>query len=91
MPPESRKLLEDMRQAAVKIAHFTRGKTIDQYRSNDQLQWSVERGFEIIGEALSQLRRIDATTAHRITDWQAIIAFRNVLNHGYSAINSNKT
>jgi uncharacterized protein with HEPN domain len=91
MLPESRKLLEDMRQATEKIARFTAGKTIDQYRDDDQLRWSVERGFEIVGEALSQLRKIDPALAGTITDWQAIVGFRNVLIHGYSAIDHTKT
>ena len=80
-----------MRLAAEKIARFTAGKSIDQYRDDDQLRWSVERGFEIVGEALAQLRKIDPTLAERITDWQAIIGFRNVLIHGYSAIDHKKT
>lgn len=91
MRPEIRKLLEDMRQAATKIDRFTRDQTIDQYRDDEQLRWSVERGFEIVGEALSQLRQIDPDTACRITDWRAIIGFRNILIHGYSAVNSDKT
>jgi uncharacterized protein with HEPN domain len=51
----------------------------------------VERCFEIVGEALSQLRKIDPATAQRITDWQAIIGFRNVLIHGYVQVDDAKT
>jgi|ERR1700728_2787805 uncharacterized protein with HEPN domain len=91
MPPEIVKLLRDMHDAATKIARFTHGKTYDQYASDEQLQWSVERGFEIVGEALSQLRKINPTIAERITDWKAIIGFRNVLIHGYSAVDYRKT
>jgi uncharacterized protein with HEPN domain len=91
MPPDSRKLLEDMRQAAEKILRFAGGRSAEQYSSDEQLQWSVERGFEIVGEALTQLNKIDPATAQRITDWRAIIGFRNVLIHGYSAIDNNKT
>ena len=91
MQPESRKLLEDMREAAEKITRFAGGKTIDQYRDDEQLRWSVERGFEIVGEALSQLRKINPVMAERITGWQAIIGFRNVLIHGCSAIDHKKT
>jgi uncharacterized protein with HEPN domain len=91
MRPESLKLLRDMSDAAMKIARFTAGKTIDQYEDDEQLRWSVERGFEIVGEALSQLRRIDPTTAERISDWRAIIGFRNVLIHAYAAVDHRKT
>lgn len=53
MTPESRKLLEDMREAASDAASFTAGKSIDDYRGDKQLRRAVERSFEIIGEALS--------------------------------------
>jgi uncharacterized protein with HEPN domain len=83
MLPESRKLLEDMRQAARKIAHFASGKTLEQYRADEQLRWSIERGFEIVGEALSQLRKIDPTIAETITDYHGVI-----LNNRPSALSS---
>jgi len=46
----------------------------------------VERQFEIIGEALAQLARLDAALAAKIPELREIIAFRNVLIHGYAAI-----
>jgi uncharacterized protein with HEPN domain len=52
---------------------------------------AVERGFEIIGEALTQLRKIDAPLAESITDWKAIIGFRNALIHAYGGVNHEKT
>jgi hypothetical protein len=36
---------------------------------------SVERNFEIIGEALNRLRRTDPSTAGRIGDTPRIVAF----------------
>ena len=91
MTPETLKLLTDMREAATDVANFVTGKTIEQYRTDKQLRMAVERGFEIIGEALSRLRKIDPTTAERITDWRAIIGFRNVLIHAYGVIDHAKT
>ena|SRR5882724_6121673 len=91
MQPESLKLLEDMRQAARDVASMVAGKTIEQYRADKQLRWAVERGFEIIGEALTQLRKIDPVTAESISDWRSIIGFRNVLIHGYAVVDADKT
>jgi uncharacterized protein with HEPN domain len=91
MPPESRKLLLDMQDAATEITTITAGQSVAWYVANRPVRWSVERGFEIIGEALSQLRKIDVPRAERITDFRKIISFRNVLIHGYGAINDQTT
>ncbi len=44
--------------------------------------------MEIIGEAISQLSRVDAETAERISGYRRIIALRNVLIHGYARVDS---
>jgi len=91
MLPQSRKLLEDMREAADGIAAFTRDRTLADYRADKQLRWSIERGFELIGEALSQLHKLDSSLAESISECRKIISFRNLLIHGYSAIDHEKT
>ena len=45
------------------------------------------RKFEIIGEALNQLAKLDSTLAARIPDLPKIVAFRNQLIHGYATVN----
>jgi uncharacterized protein with HEPN domain len=50
------------------------------------LQAGVERQFEIVGEALSQLAKVDSALAKRISDYQKIISFRNILIHGYADV-----
>jgi uncharacterized protein with HEPN domain len=47
----------------------------------------VERKFEVIGEALNQLARVDSTLTERIPDVAQIVAFRNQLIHGYAKVN----
>jgi uncharacterized protein with HEPN domain len=86
MQRESKKFLFDIVTACRRIAFFTAGKTLDDYRADDLLKSAVERQFEIVGEALSQLYKIDVDTARTIPDYQRIIAFRNILIHGYATI-----
>ena len=88
MHADARKLLWDARQAAERVARFTAGKTFVDYEANDYLRSAVERQFEIIGEALNQLRRLDPTTATAIPELSRIVAFRNVLIHGYASVDN---
>jgi len=86
MPPEVLKLLYDMKQAAERIERFASGKTLDDYRTDDLLRSAVERQFEIIGEAMTRLVKLDVKVAERISEYRRIAGFRNVLIHGYDSI-----
>ena len=47
------------------------------------LQLAIERAFEIIGEALHWLSKIDEDTlAQKIPEYRKIIDFRNIIAHG---------
>jgi uncharacterized protein with HEPN domain len=86
MHPDSAKLLWDAQQAAQRISRFTAGKSFEQYAGDELLRSGVERQFEIVGEALNQLSRLDPATAVAIPDLPRIVAFRNVLIHGYADV-----
>ena len=86
MPREPKAYLHDMRQAAALIADFTEGLDFDAYAADAKVRSTVERQFEIIGEALGQLARLDPQTAGRISEHRRIIAFRNILVHGYAGV-----
>jgi uncharacterized protein with HEPN domain len=86
MQPDSPKYLEDIRDAAAFVLDATRKTDLAQYLENRLLRQAVERNFEIIGEALNRLRRTDPKTVGRIGDTPRIVAFRNILAHGYDTI-----
>jgi uncharacterized protein with HEPN domain len=83
---EARKYLTDIQAAAGRIARFTEGKGFEQYLADEMLRSAVERQFGILGEALSRLSRDSAEIAALIPDHAKIIAFRNILVHGYASV-----
>lgn len=84
---DPRAFLWDVRESALAIQSFTVGMDSAAYASNPMAQAAVERKFEIIGEALNQLAKLDAALASRIPDLPQIVAFRNQLIHGYATVN----
>lgn len=86
MQPDPRTYLYDINQAIEYIDEFTRGLCFDVYQQDALIRSAVERQLGVIGEALSQLARVDPATAGEIPDHRRIISFRNVLIHGYASI-----
>lgn len=83
---EAKKYLYDFRQVVALLHEFTADRSFGDYERDAMLRSAVEREFEIVGEALSQLAKVDGTTAARISAYQRIIAFRNVLIHQYAHV-----
>jgi len=86
MRPESPALLWDARKATRLITQFVAKRTWEEYQSDPMLRSAVERQFQILGEALNRLSRLDPATAEQISNLSRIVAFRNVLVHGYAVI-----
>ena len=80
--------LWDAREAIDAIAAFARGRTEEEFRQDVMFRSAVERQFEIVGEALSQLARRDQALANQIPDLPEIVGFRNILIHGYAIVDS---
>lgn len=76
MQLEARRYLHDIQQAANLIAQFTAGRGFEDYGGDAMLRAAVEREFEIVGEALARLAKLDATLAACISEHHRIIAFR---------------
>lgn len=86
MHPKSPKWLQDIADACALIRRATQDQTLTAYEQDAVIRSAVERNFEIIGEALNRIRRTDPATAARIPEHDEIIAFRNLLIHGYDVI-----
>lgn len=86
MQLEAAKFLWDAHQACDLVLAFTAGKSFEDYQDDVLLRSAVERQFEIVGEALNQMSKIDPVTAGTIPQLRKVVSFRNVLIHGYSAV-----
>jgi uncharacterized protein with HEPN domain len=86
MQPDSPALPWDARRAAELVRSFVADKAWTDYVEDPMLRSAVERQFEIVGEALNRLARTDPAVAEQIEDLPRIVAFRNVLIHGYATI-----
>lgn len=85
-PDRTKAILEDIRDAASFILETTEGQSREEYVRNRLLRQAVERNFEVIGEAMRLLTREAPETARQISGHERIIAFRNILIHGYDLV-----
>ncbi len=86
MERDSKAYLLDIRNNCDFILNFVKGSDLQTYKTSDLIKSAVERRFIIIGEALSRLKQLDLNLLGSIPDAARIIAFRNVLVHGYESI-----
>jgi uncharacterized protein with HEPN domain len=83
---EDKAFLYDIQQAAQHLQEFAKGKKLEDYSSDVLLRSAIERQFEIVGEALSQLAKSNLEVAAQISEYRRIISFRNILVHGYAKV-----
>ena len=86
MPHDPRKCLDDILQAGSLIQASIGARSRDEYLNDLTLHAAVEREFEIIGEALNRLLKVSPILAQQIPEYRRIIAFRNILAHGYDIV-----
>lgn len=90
MPRQAEVYLELALLALRKVPEFLAGCDLAAYLADDLRQSAVERQLEIAGDALAQLRKLDPSLFARIPDGDLIVAFRNVLAHGYATLDQRK-
>ncbi len=61
---------------------MTAGQSVDDLRT----QRTIERSFEIVGEALARLARDFLEVAAQIPEHRRVIDYWNVLAHGYDVV-----
>jgi uncharacterized protein with HEPN domain len=78
--------LELALRALERVPRFLAGRTMEAYLADDLCQSAVERQLEVAGDALGQLRKLAPELFARIPEGPLIVAFRNVLAHGYATL-----
>lgn len=73
------------------IQSYAAGKTREAFLGTNWLQDAVHWNLSVIGEALSQLRRLHEPMAAKLTGHTKIVGLRNQLIHGYGSIDTDVT
>lgn len=90
MHPKTPKWLQDVLDACDLILRACEDHSRESFTRDELLKGAVERKFEIIGEALNRISKVDPTTAERIPQFRRIIGFRNILIHGYDDVDCDR-
>lgn len=80
------KLLADALSAIDAAQEFIGHAELPAYLTNRMLRSAVERQLEILGEACSQLDKLDAAWRERLPDLKLAIGLRNRIIHVYDGI-----
>jgi uncharacterized protein with HEPN domain len=78
--------LELALHALERVPRFLADRSLKAYLADELCQSAVERQLEIAGDALGQIRKLDPELFARIPEGALIVAFRNVLAHGYATL-----
>jgi len=87
METEVKKYLFDINESIDSIEKYLGGKRdFKVYMADKMLRRAVEREFEIIGEAMSRIEKLDSGI--NISSKKLIISMRNRVIHGYDRIDN---
>ena len=87
MKLEVKKYLFDIKESIDSIENYLGEKRdFNVYISNKMLRRAIEREFEIIGESMNRIEKIDSTIT--ISSKKQIISMRNRVIHGYDNIDN---
>jgi len=87
MELEIKKYLFDIRESLESIEKYLGDRRdFNIYMSDKMLRRAIEREFEIIGEAMGRIEKLDSTI--KISSKKQIINMRNRVIHGYDKIDN---
>jgi uncharacterized protein with HEPN domain len=87
MEIEIKKFLFDIHESIASIEQYLGDKRdFNVYMTDKMLRRAVEREFEIIGEAMNRIEKLDPTI--NISSKRQIISMRNRVIHGYDKIDN---
>ncbi len=87
MKLEIKKLLYDIKESVESIENYLgEERDFNIYIANKMLRRAVEREFEIIGEAMNRIEKIDSSI--NISSKKQIVNMRNRVIHGYDKIDN---
>ena len=87
MQLEIKKYLYDISESIESIEKYLGDKRdFNIYLSDKMLRRAIEREFEIIGEAMSRIEKLDSSV--EISSKRQIISMRNRVIHGYDKIDN---
>ncbi len=86
MRRDTKAFLIDVVEASDAILEAVNGINLDDYCNSRLIRSSVEREFILIGEALTNLYRLNNELFAKIENAPRIISFRNKLTHEYDRV-----
>ena len=87
MDNKVKKYLFDMKESIESIeSYLEERRDFNIYRKNKMLRRAIEREFEIIGEAMNRIDKMDSEI--NISSKTQIISMRNRVIHGYDKVDN---
>jgi uncharacterized protein with HEPN domain len=77
--------IDTMVESIVLILEYAKGKTLNDYLNNSQLQDAIHMRLQLLGESASKLP-VTFRDKHPDIPWLEVRALRNVISHDYSSI-----
>lgn len=84
--PETRRNLED----ALDAAEHVRRLAVPGWQDDQTTSLAIERLLTILGESLLRIRDSEGAVLDRVSDAHSVIGMRNVIVHGYDAIDGQR-